>query len=209
MGATTMQKRKILLIAVNVSDQWNPIDTFRAIRERLPLARMTAFGVPTRMSREAVKEWSKEPRATLGLYGWRGVSLEMHDWTSGEAYLKLRDSFDRGPFAPLVFAPDQALSNELVAVLSDGDGDKLPQVGVCGPYHVVDNFDPRTKVLPFAGSSNIEGTLALFVKPDLNVSEFLEIVEAGAAEMHFIDPIANMRNAKGLAPTQLEERTIA
>ena len=198
-----MQKRKVLLIAVGVQDLWDPLDAFRAIRERMPLARMLAFGVPTRMDRARVKEWSKEPRATLGLYGWRGTSFEMHDWTSGETYLKLRDSFNRGPFAPLVFPPDQSVSNEAVAVLSDGDADKLPQVCLVGPHHVVENFDPRVKVLPFVGSTSPDGTLALFIKHDLDVTEFIDLVEAAAADIHFIDPVANMRDAKGLSPTQL------
>ena len=201
-----MQKRKILMIALGVTDEWNPLPLFREWRETIPMIRLLGFATPMLTSRATAKEWSKEARATLGVYGWRGTTFEMHDWTIGETYLKLRDVFDRGPFSPILFPPDQALSNEAIAVVASGDTTKgLPAMSVCGEYKLVDSYDPKVTVLPFETNATNDGTLALFITPRTDIPKLLETLQAAQAEMHFISPTHNQRSAKGTHFPQLKE----
>ena len=200
-----MDKRKIILVALGVTDDWNPLGVFKQLSDAVPLSRLVGFGIPAALSREVIKEWDATARVTLGLYGWRGTSFEMHDWTIGEAYLKLRDAFDRGPFAPIIFPPDQSLSNEAVVVLAQGDGDKLPPLVVCSEYNVADGLQPEARVLPFATDATNEGTLAVFMSKDVDIPKLIEVLSTLQTEAHFIDPIANSRQSKGPQRTEIKE----
>ena len=203
-----MDKRKLLLMALGVTDDWNPIEVFRRIKDEVPLARLVGFGIPRSLSRGVIKEWDREARATLGIYGWRGATFEMHGWTTGETYLKMRDAFDRGPFAPILFPPDQSLSNEAAIVAAKGDGEKLPPLIVCSEYRVVDMLQPETMVLPFATSASDEGTLGVFMSKDLDMPKLIEVLATLQTEAQFIDPIANARHAKGPEKVTLKETTL-
>lgn len=202
------EKRKLLLIALGVTDKWNPIEAFRQLKNDVPLARIVGFGVPMQLSRETIKDWDREARATLGMYGWRGASFEMHGWTMGEAYLKFRDSLDRGPFAPIIFPPDQSMSNEAAVVCAKGDGQHLPPLIVCSEYSVVDSLQPDNMVLPFATDASDEGTLGVFMSDSVDIPKLTEVLTTLQTEAQFIDPIANARHAKGPFKVQLKETTL-
>ena len=200
-----MDKRKIMLVALGVTDEWNPLETFKRLLVDVPLARIVGFGIPMELSRDVVKDWDTTARATLGLYGWRGTSFEMHDWTIGETYLKLRDAMDRGPFSPLLFPPDQSLSNEAAVVVAKGDGTKLPPLIVCSEYNFADGLQPEMTVLPFATDAANDGTLAVFMSQDVDIPKLVEVLKTLQTEAHFIDPIANSRKSKGRQHAHIEE----
>ena len=52
-----MDKRKIMLVALGVTDEWNPLETFKRLLVDVPLARIVGFGIPMELSRDVVKDW--------------------------------------------------------------------------------------------------------------------------------------------------------
>lgn len=186
-----MEKRKVIVIALGVDDTWNPKDLAERIREDVPFFRLTGFAIPTRTSRDLTKQWNKaKDKDILGLYGWRGTAFEMHDWTSGETYLKLRDAWESGTYAPMLFAPDMALSNEAATVVANGDGSHLPPLAfIADPINANTN-PPEMRVVPFVTDAQQPGTVGLVISRATVIPKFTEMIKKVQGDLHFIDPLA-------------------
>lgn len=186
-----MDKRKIVVFALGVTDKWNPKPMADEIRKDVPFFRLTGLAIPMRTSRETTKEWNKsKDKDLLGLFGWRGTSFEMHDWTIGETYLKIRDAWERGAYAPLLFAPDMALSNEAATVVTHGDGVHFPPFVFAADTVNANVNPPDMRVLPFVTNANDPGLVGIVISHRTNPQKFRDMINNVAGEVHFVDPIA-------------------
>lgn len=184
-------RTKILLMAMGVCDAWDPLEWFKVLRTAVPLARILGFATPTRTSRALVEAWAKEPRATLGLYGFHGVTFEAFDWTLGGAYLRLRRSFELGPYSSFFFAPDGALSDEAIALLGTGDT-HIPVCAIVGEASSVIQIPDRFKILPWLSKMKAESPLdfpvGVFISPTTALNELANGLNSNAHQFFFADP---------------------
>lgn len=208
MNDPTMDKRKVLLMAVGVSDRWNPLPWFRQLKTKLPLARLLGLAVPTRTSRGVVEAWKREPRAKIGLYGWRGTANEFFGATLGEAYFKLRDAFECGPYDPFFFPPDGAVSSEVLGMLRNGDERvNLPPLAIVGNARDILTMPKGTKVLPFVGDARIgigDMSVGIFLSERTRLEDFERSLVGSTGIYTFCDPGPNVIETNPDAVEDLE-----